>query len=482
LNPIEAPTEVDRREEVGGVFGGITLTYKGFLILDATARQDKSSTLPKDNNSYFYPSVSGGFIFSKLLPGASSWLSFGKLRLNYAQVGNSAPWDYITDAYTKPTPFGSVPVFAVATPPRTGDPDNPKKNSNLKPEKTKSYEAGVEASFLDNRIGLDVTYYKTNTIDQIIPVSVSAATGYSTRIINAGDVENKGIEVQLSLVPVKTKNFSWTINANWARSRTKVLSLVGGTENIVMGSGGFQGGVSLNAAVGQPFGVLRGSDFVYSKESGRRVVDADGYYEVTQSTNNIIGNINPDWTGGVNNSFSYKGITLNFLVDMRKGGSIFSIDQWYGQGTGLYEASAGVNELGNPIRNPVSQGGGVIFEGVHVDDQGKETGENTTRAAITGLRGYGYNNFPNSAYVYDASYIKLREASLTYSFPAPFIARLHPVKGIDFSLYGRNLWIIHKNLPDSDPEEGASSGNVQGFQTSAYPTYRTVGFNLKFRF
>lgn len=473
-NPIEAPTEQDQRQEVGGVFGGFTFTYDNFLILDVTARNDKSSTLPKGNNSYFYPSVSAGFIFSKLMPNAN-WLSFGKLRLNYAEVGNSAPWGYTIDSYTKPTPYGSIPIFTVANPPRLNDPSNSKKNQDLKPERTKSYEAGIEASFLNNRIGFDVTYYKTNTIDQTIPVSVSAATGYTIRVINAGNVENKGIEVALRATPVKTENFSWDININWARSRTEVLSLVGGTQNILMGSGGFQGGVSLNAAVGQPFGVLRGSDFVY--KDGKRVVGEDGYYVVSQSTNNIIGDINPDWTGGVSNTLTYKNLALSFLVDARIGGSVFSIDRWYGEGTGLYETSVGLNDQGKPVRDPIEQGGGVIFEGVTEDGK-----ENTQRVPLTGLRGYGYNNFPNSAYVYDASYIKLREVNLTYSFPDKLISRINPVKGIDFSLYGRNLWIIHKNLPDADPEDNAGSGNVQGFQVASYPVYRTVGFNLKFRF
>lgn len=465
LNPITAPNETDRRIEVGGVFAGVTLAYKSMLILDATARRDKSSTLPVGNNAYFYPSVSGGFVFSKLLQNVD-WLTFGKLRLNYAEVGNSAPYDYLLDAYDQPTPYGSVPLFSI---------NGTKKNANLKPERTRSYEGGIELSFLKSRIGLDVTYFKTNTLDQVIPITISASTGYSTQIINAGNVENKGLEVSLNLVPVKTKDFTWNMNVNWARIRNKVISLTEGTENVVIGS--FQGGVTMNAAVGESFGTLRGSDFVYDEATGEKVVGSDGYYLVTQSTNNVIGNINPEWTGGVNNTFTYKQIALNFLIDVRKGGSIYSIDQWYGQGTGLYQSTAGLNELGNPVRDPLENGGGVLFKGVTEDGK-----ENTQRALLTGLRGYGYNNFPNAGYIYDATYVKLREASLTYSFSKKLVARLNPVKGIDLSLYGRNLWIIHKNLPDADPEEGASSGNIQGFQVGSYPTYRTIGFNLRFTF
>jgi outer membrane receptor protein involved in Fe transport len=170
------------------------------LILDATARSDKSSTLPAGNNSYFYPSVSGGFVFSKLLPNAS-WLSFGKLRLNYAEVGNDAPFDYITNTYAQPTPFGGIPLFSVST---------TQKNLELKPERTRSYEAGIEASFLKSRIGIDATVFRTNTIDQIIPVTISASTGYTTQIINAGNVQNQGVELALTLVPIKTDIFPGT--------------------------------------------------------------------------------------------------------------------------------------------------------------------------------------------------------------------------------------------------------------------------------
>lgn len=465
LNPITPPTEEDQQVEVGGVFAGFTLAWKNMLILDVTGRNDKSSTLPDGNNSYFYPSVSGGFVFSELLPDLQ-WLNFGKLRLNYAEVGSPAPWDFVTDSYDKPTPFGSIPLFSVS---------NTKRNENLKPERTRSIEGGIELNMFNNRVGLDLTLYKTNTIDQIIPVSISAATGYTTQIINAGNVENKGVEVSLNLTPIKTQDITWTVNVNWAKNKNTVKSLIGGTQNIVLGQ--FQGGVSLNATVGQPFGVLRGSDFVYDSVSGKRIVDEDGYYLVSQSTNNIIGNIIPDWTGGVNTNFTWKQLSVGLLVDVRKGGSIFSIDQWYGQGTGLYESSAGLNELGKPIRDPIEDGGGVIFEGVTEDGK-----ENTTRALITGLRGYGYNNFPNAGYVYDASYVKLREATITYSLSQKAVSKLGPIKGIDISLYGRNLWIIHKNLPDADPEDTSSSGNIQGFQVGSYPLYRTLGLNLRFKF
>lgn len=464
-NPITAPVEEQQTTQVGGVFAGVTLTYKEMLILDATGRRDQSSTLPANNNAYFYPSISGGFVFSKLLPN-TTWLNFGKLRVNYAQVGSDAPFDYIVNSYTQPTPFGSVPLFSVST---------TQKNPELKPERTRSYEAGIEASLFKNRVGLDVTYFKTNTIDQIIPVTISAATGFRTQIINAGNVENKGFEVSVNLVPIKTPDFSWRMNINWTKIDNKVLSLAGGTQNLLLGV--FQGGVTLNASVGHPYGVLEGSDYIYDSVTHQKTVDADGYYEKTASNNNILGHINPDWLGGVNNIFTYKGFSLSFLVDFKNGGSVYSVDQWYGQGTGLTAGSAGLNDLGNPLRNSIADGGGVVFQGVTEDGK-----KNTQHALITGLRGFGYNNFPNAGYIYDASYVKLREATISYSLPDKFVSKLRPIKGIDISLYGRNLWIIHKNLPDADPEEGPSSGNIQGIQVGSYPTYRTMGFNLNIKF
>jgi TonB-linked SusC/RagA family outer membrane protein len=465
INPIVAPTESAELTEVGGVFAGVTLTYKDMLILDATARRDQSSTLPKNNNAYFYPSVSGGFVFSRLMPNAN-WLSFGKLRLNYAEVGSDAAFDQLFNSYFQPTPFNGVPLFSVSS---------TLKNSTLKPEKTKSYEGGLELSFLQNRIGLDATYFKTNTIDQIIPVTISGATGYTTQIINAGNVENKGWELSLNLIPVKTKDFRWNLNVNWTKIKNKVISLYGSTENILLA--GFQGNVTLNAVIGQPFGVLKGTDFVYDSITGKPTVDADGYYIPSSSANKIIGNITPDWTGGINNSFTLGDFSLSFLIDFKHGGDVFSIDQWYGQGTGLTANTAGLNDLGNPKRDDPANGGGVIFPGVTEDGK-----INTIHAYVSGLRGYGYNSFPNKGYIYDASYVKLREVNLTYSLPQKLFNRINAIKGVDVSLYGRNLWIIHKNLPDADPEEGPSSGNIQGVQVGSYPTYRIMGFNINVKF
>ena len=305
-----------------------------------------------------------------------------------------------------------------------------------------------------------------------MPVTVSATTGYAFRYVNAGTVRNEGVELSAFVLPVRTQDFTWTLNVNFARNRNKVVALYEDTDNLQLGS--FQGGVTLNATLGQPFGVLKGQGFVM--QDGQRVIGEDGYYAFSPATS-VIGDVNAKWTGGIQNNFRYKDVSLSFLIDIKKGGSVFSLDQYYGQATGLYPETAGLNDLGNPKRLPISQGGGVVLEGVQADGT-----PNTVRveAYDNEVTPYGYSNSPQEAFVYDAGFVKLREAALTYSLPKRWLG--DRVQGIDVSLVGRNLWVIHSNVPYSDPEAGLSSGNLQGYQGGAYPSVRTVGFNFKFRF
>jgi len=462
---IDYPTESSQTSEVDGIFLGSTFIYKEMLTLDFTARRDRSSTLPKGNNIYYYPAVSASFQFSKLLANFS-WLSNGKVRLNYAEVGNDAPAQSLDDVYTASTPFANTKLFAVST---------VKNNPNLKPERDRSFEAGLELSFLNYRIGLDATYYRATAFDQIFNTAVSTASGHSSQYINAGNVLNQGIELGLTGSPVKTEDFSWDVNINWTANRSMVNELYGNLNTLVIGA--YQGGINVSAKVGQPYGVITGSDFVY--KNGQKVVKPNGDYAKTATSDQVIGNSNPKWTAGVGNTLRYKGVSVKFLVDIRHGGDVFSLDQYYGLATGLYPETAGLNDLGNPSRNPVTTGGdsgGFIRPGVQADGQ-----VNTVRVS-NDSEAYGYGRNPDAAFVYDASYIKLREVAITYSLPKRVLVKLGPVKGVDFSLVGRNLWIIHKNLPYADPEEGVSAGNAQGFQGGAYPSTRTFGFNVKLRF
>jgi len=257
-----------------------------------------------------------------------------------------------------------------------------------------------------------------------------------------------------------------------------VEELYPGIDVITLGT--FQGGVSINAALGEPFGIIRGNDFVYTNDKSgtpQRTVGANGRYLVTVESNKNIGDVNPDWIGGVNNTLKYKDLSLSWLVDVRQGGDLFSLDLYYGLATGLYPETAGLNDLGKPSRDPIASGGGIIMPGVKADGT-----QNTTRVSNTNYGSYGYVRNPAAGFIYDASYIKLREVILTYTLPKALMGRLNPFKGIDLSLIGRNLWIIHKNLPYADPEENISSGNLQGYQGGAYPSVRTIAFNAKFRF
>ena len=347
-------------------------------------------------------------------------------------------------------------------------------NQNLKPERSKAYEFGIEADFFNRRLGLDVTYYNSTTEDLITPVDISNATGFNTTIRNAGSLENKGWEVQLRGTPIQTEDFTWNISANWTRNRSEVISLDKSLNNLPLARP--QGGITIDASPGQPYGAIRGKDYIYDN-NGNKVVDEQGYYLLSETNNEIIGNVQPDWIGGVQNTFKYKNISLGILIDGQKGGDIFSLDTWYGMATGLYKETVGNNDLGNPKRNALANGGGIVLPGV------TENGEpNRTRVAFDDYNhAYGYGRDANKGHIYDASFVKLREVNLTYTFGEKIIDST-PLTNASISLIGRNLWIIHKNLPYSDPEAGLSSGNVQGYQSGAYPGIREVGASLKLNF
>jgi outer membrane receptor protein involved in Fe transport len=462
-NPINAPAEFDGIRQVNGIFAGATFSWRDMLTLDATLRRDESSTLPDGNNTYYYPSVSGGFTFSKLLPSAN-WLSYGKLRANYAEVGNDAPIYSVDDVYNIVPPFGSSPQTSVSP---------TKNNPDLVPERTRSWEVGMEVALFKNRAGFDLTYYNARTVDQIIPVILSTATGYNSKFLNAGTIENKGVELTVHGSPVMTTDFTWNINLNWTRNRNKVVELFEDADNLVLAR--FQGGVTLNATLDQPYGTIRGQNFVYT--NGERTVGANGRYLMSPTSNEVIGNPNPDWIGGINNTLKYKNLTLSFLIDTRQGGDLFSLDLYYGLATGLYPETAGLNDLGNPSRDLIADGGGVILPGVQTDGK-----VNDIRVENTDFGIFGYRRTPAAGFIYDASFIKLREVILSYALPKTVVDRLRPFKGVEFSLIGRNLWIIDKNLPYADPEEQISAGNLQGYQGGAYPTTRTFAFNMKLRF
>ncbi|WP_035565591.1 SusC/RagA family TonB-linked outer membrane protein [Hymenobacter sp. IS2118] len=461
--PIENLSQIGR----DGVFASTTFGFRDRVYLDLTVRRDKSTTLPTANNSYVYPSAAINYVFSEDLKEKATWLSYGKVRANYAQVGAGARALAVNDVYAKPTAFGSIPLFSL---PAT------KNNPDLKSEQTRSGEIGIEAAFLDSRIGFDVTGYQSNSFDQIIPVNISTATGYDSRFVNSGEIRNRGVEIAAFVVPVKTASFNWRVSANYTRNRNEVLSLYDGVTSVELAS--YQGGVSSNLTVGRPTGMLRGTDYVYH-ENGQRIIDQETGIYATTSADAEIGDPNADWRGGLTNALTFKNVSLSFLIDVKSGGDVFSLDRYYGLSSGLQPETVGLNDLGNPSRNSIATGGGIILPGVAEDGTA-----NTIRIENNGNQApYGYGGNPNAGFVYDASFVKLREVNLSYSLPSALVTRFGFVKGVDLSIIGRNLWIIHKNLPDADPEEGLSSGNLgQGYQSGSYPTARTVGANIRFSF
>lgn len=479
-----AAKEYVANKQVNSLYGGATLEYNNLLTLDVTGRWDKASTLPEDNNSYFYPAISGGFIFSSLLP-QYEWLNLAKLRLNYAEVGSDAPYYSVKNTYVAGTVFNGQNLFSV-----------PSVNNNptLKPERNRSYEVGLEGAFLDNRIHADVTYYHSRLRDQITPIAVSSGSGYTGFYVNGGTIQNQGIEVSLNINPVRTNDFNYDFTINWSKNNNKVISLYGGQPSYTIAQ--YHNSVQLVAEVGKPYGILRGTDYEYL--NGQRLVDENGYYVKKASNSNAdLGKVSPDWIGGITNRFRYKDFTFSFLVDVSKGGNIYSLDMDNGSRSGILAHTAGQNDLGNPLRSPISQGGGIILEGVKADGTPNDVRIDVSDAQTLGTKlPFGSTNaLTTREYIYDASYVKLREVALAYSLPQRLLSGAGFIKGVTFTLSGRNLWIIHKNLPYADPEQGSPSTTLTstdamvynpnasiGYQNAVYPSLREIAFNVKFNF
>ncbi|GJM28882.1 MAG: SusC/RagA family TonB-linked outer membrane protein [Cyclobacteriaceae bacterium] len=462
LNTPPLPIEEDTQKEVYGYYTSVNLGYKNMLYFDGTFRYDISSALPISDNAYPYYSASVAWVFTEAF--SSNWLDFGKVRVGGARVANDLAAGNTSDFFIRNPNFG--PTIITSAP-------NTKNNSELVPETTDSYEFGLELAALDNRVSLDLAVYTSETNDLLTFIEVSQATGYRFKLINGGSVENKGIELTLGGDIIRNNDWNWHMDVNFARNRNKVLSLSEGVDNYVLNS--YQGGISANATVGQPFGVLKGTGFEYL--NGEKVVDANGYYKAV--ADQIIADPNPDFIGGINNRVTYKGIALSFLIDMQQGGDVYSLDMHYGQGTGLPVHTTGLNDLGNDFRLPVAEGGGIKQPGVKEDGTENDI---YARADYFGGVFYWGNSSRNPAAltVYDASFVKLRELAISYTLPNKWINSF--ANRVEFSLVGRNLAILHKNLPYADPESGLSAGNAQGYLSGSYPTVRSTGFALKVDF
>lgn len=447
------------KSQVNSAFGSVEFGWRNALFVNATARNDWSSTLPAEDRSYFYPSVSVSGVLSELLNMQNSVLSFAKVRASWAQVGNDAdPYQLLQTFRAKGSWDGSVPEFY----------ENVKiANSTLKPEITTGTELGLDLRFLKNRVGLDLTYYDQVSRNQILGVEISKASGYDSRILNAGKISNKGLEIVLTGTPVRLPGgFAWETTLNFSRNRNRVLELAEGLTTYVLYS---RQGLNSEARVGQAYGTLFGIGFEHAPD-GQRVYGANGY-PVVSATPRVLGNIQPNWTGGWQNSFRYKGIILTALVDVRSGGSLFDEGTGTGRWTGQYtETGLGREE-------------GIIGKGV-VNVGTAESPSfvpNTTIVPASTL--YGYNNPRryHEAAIFDASYVKLRELTLGYQIPATLLSRVK-IQSAKISLVGRNVLMLFKNTPHIDPEADRFGANSQGFAYGELPSSRSIGVNLNLAF
>ncbi|MCC9041737.1 SusC/RagA family TonB-linked outer membrane protein [Myroides sp. M-43] len=428
------------------IFGSVSLNYKEFLFLEGTARTDWFSTVKK---SVTYPSVTGTFLFSHLLP-ELDWLSFGKLRLGWAQVGNDTEAYRTANYYNLDGPFQGNPTYSLS---------NTANNPDLKPEMMTTKEIGLEAAFLNNRIGFELSYYQIDTKDLITRVQYDAATGYAYKWKNAGDMKNKGIEATVNLAPIRSKDFSWDITWNFSKNKNELTRLAEGVESVEITRAPFQ--VSLQGKIGEAYGQIYGTDYVYD-DNGNKVVGADGLYKKTGIQ--PLGTYLPDYNMGIRNSFKYKSFSLGVLIDMQKGGKYFSTSHMFGMYSGMLDKSAE-----NDIREK-----GLILDGVKEDGTKNDKVVSGQKWAQSHYGGVDAQN------VFSSDYIKLREISLGYDLPAKWIG---PFKGITVSAYGRNLFTWNLDWKGMDPEMASyGSGNIQAIEGASLPSTRTYGMNVKFKF
>lgn len=467
-NSVGSPVNTDQTfdKRINSIFGSASLGFRNMLYLDVTGRNDWSSTLPKNNNSYFYPSVGVGFVFTELpsLKDMNRVLSFGKLRGSWAKVANDTDPYQVYDIYGFVNNFQGTPMYTLP---------NTKNNDALKPEISTAYEAGLDMKFFQNRLGFDVTYYNKKASNQIVNVTTDPTSGFAGAVLNAGDITNYGWEVQLHTTPVKTTSgFRWDVDFNWAKNNNSVDTLYG-ISTLRLGS--IFGG-SINVITGQPYGSILGTAFARN-EDGKIIVDADGLPTFTTAQTNL-GSTLADWTAGISTTITYKGLTIGGLIDIQKGGKIYSLTNMFGSYSGLFENTV-FDENGNDIR----ANGYVFPDAVKevLDAEGNVTGYAANDIAANAQSFFENGYSITEQHVYDASFVKLREARIGYTFPNNLFGNTG-LRDLTLSLVGRNLAILHKNIPNIDPESSVSSRNVQGLEGGAILPTRTIGLNLSFNF
>jgi len=444
-----------QRRQVNSLYGSTAFTIRDWWTIEGTARNDWSSTLPVNANSYFYPSVNTSIVLTDAIPALQGWfLNTLKLRAATARVGSDAPV------------YSLVPVFLGESQRFAGQPqfrmDRTLANSALKPEITHSDEVGAEAALLNNRVIFDASLYSKATRNQIFDVEISGASGFDKKWVNAGEISNKGFESLLTLNVLQRTAATWTTTFNFAHNKSKVVDLAPGVETIQLATGGF-GDVVVEARKGEPYGAIRGYKEARDPTTGK--VITDGGLPTLESYLSVLGNIQPKWTGGWGNQFSIGNWSLNTLLDIKHGGQLYSVTNMFGEYAGVLASTIKGRE--NDWNDP-----GILVDGI--DDV---TGQPNTK--VVTAEQYYHNLFSDTQrFVYDASYVKLREVRLGYNLPTSLANRILGASEASIALTGRNLK-MWKNVPNIDPDFAYSSRNDQGIEVNMSPNVRSFGINFR---
>ena len=441
-------SETFTQKKINSLYGTLGINYDAWIFLDATFRNDWTSTLAftkYKNKGFFYPSVGLTWVMNEALK-MPEWVDLGKVRAAWSKVGNGLP-NYISN------PLNSVGAGGVISFNTTSPFDE------LKPEMTTSIEVGTEWRFFGSRLELDLTYYQTHTKNQLFTMEAPSGSKYSQYYINAGDIKNEGIEMVLGGTPVMTNDFRWKTSVNFSLNRNKVLELAEGLGYFNICGAPSAGAYAMRLEEGGSFGDIYGYKFVRDEQGQIALDDVTGLPKKDDTDLQKLGNLTPDFNLGWANTFTYKGFSLYFLIDGRFGGDVMSLTQ-------AELDQYGVSKATGDARNR----GYVELEGRRFTDV---QGFYTTVAGRSGITEH---------YMYNATNIRLRELSLGYSLPKKWFENTPVIKGIDLSLVGRNLFFFMNNAP-YDPEGAISMGNsLQGVDVFGMPSTRSFGFNVKVNF
>lgn len=460
-----------RRLKTQSVFGTFTAGWDDTYFIDASLRNDWSSTLPSDNNSYLYGGLSVAAVASNWLKDVK-WLDYWKLRASMAQVGSSLDPYKLSYIYNYGFRYGSTASMYGSS---------ELIDKNIKPTITTSYEIGTEFSVLGNRLWGDINYYSRDTKNQIISTTVGPASGYSTRLMNAGLIRNRGFEIALGGKPVKTKNFEWTVEANIAHNVNELVELAPGMTRYTLGTYGFTGTLYSYAEVGKPMGALYTSRNWKTNDEGQIILATNSagnlMPQLDRTTEKYLGNLQPKLTGGFSTSLRVYDFTLRTSLDYRVGGKFASVTNMWLEGSGLGAVTAGKNDKGGDIRGAVADGGGVRVDGV-VDN-----GDGTYTPATTYVDAYTYYSGLRSTlwepYVCDGTYVKMRELSLTYNAPKALLKQLHiGLTAASIAFVATDPFLIYSKVKNIDPSE-MSGSFVEGGQAVST---RSWGFTINLSF